>query len=481
MVDSAMKVAIIGAGPRGLWASEELMERARERGAAIDVTVFDAKPLDESSAPGAFRDSVPEEFLLNAPKSIVETKLGPLDPNDELPGDFPSRRQVGEHLDASWRALEENLPPRCSLTHRVANIEMVEPTDDGVVVLGEHFDEVLMVTGHAHDWPGSLAHADLGDFKVIAPAYPASNLDAVGPDDVALVRGAALTFIDVVKYADAKVFYPVTRSGRFMEVKAYFEGEAKEEAQPHIEEASQKILECEGLDELEGILADCATELLRIAGGEGGKDEIRNVLRGEDFTGDPVAELRASVAAARGERPWTPALAVALAFRDTYDAVIDRASYGGRHTLGGKDFDAFVSSLERVGFGPPVESAQIMLELLDEGRIRTELVARGEEDLRDLAEEVGATVIIDAVQAPPGIVEGTLVGNLVEAGIGLRYADTNALHVKPDATLVGQKHLAAAGRMNEGLVLGHDTLKRTKQHGIERWADRVSAAAAERK
>ncbi len=79
-----------------------------------------------------------------------------------------------------------------------------------------------------------------------------------------------------------------------------------------------------------------------------------------------------------------------------------------------------------------------MLELIDEGRIRIELVARGEEDLRDLAEEVGATVVIDAVQASPGIVEGTLVGNLVESGIGLRYADTNALHVKPDATLVGQ-------------------------------------------
>ena len=44
MQNSVMKVAIIGAGPRGLWASEELMEQARERGAAIDVTVFDAKP-----------------------------------------------------------------------------------------------------------------------------------------------------------------------------------------------------------------------------------------------------------------------------------------------------------------------------------------------------------------------------------------------------------------------------------------------------
>ena len=49
-----MKVAIIGAGPRGLWAAESLMERARQRGGAIELTVFSDMPLYHASAPGAF-------------------------------------------------------------------------------------------------------------------------------------------------------------------------------------------------------------------------------------------------------------------------------------------------------------------------------------------------------------------------------------------------------------------------------------------
>ncbi|WP_273408936.1 FAD/NAD(P)-binding protein [Corynebacterium ureicelerivorans] len=472
-----MKVAIIGAGPRGLWAAEALMERARQRGASITLTVFNDRPLPEASAPGAFGASVPDAWILNAPKSIMETRLGPLDANDKLAGEFPGRRHAGEHMLASWRALEEHLPPRCSVTHRVERVDAVEPNEGGVDLLGERFDEVLIATGHAHDWPGSLAHRNLAGLKVVAPAYPATNLDAVSTDDVALVRGAALTFIDVVKYANAKVFYPVTRTGRFMEPKAYLDREAKRQAKPHIDAASRAILRCRDLNELRAILVSCAAEILGIVGGEGTADDIRAVFAGEDFTGDAVAELRASLAASRGERPWTPVLATQVAFRETYDALIERASFGGRETLGGRDFDGFTRTMERVAFGPPPESAELLLQMIDAGRVRTDLIARGEEDLQELAGEVGATVVIDAVLAPPGVVEGTLVGNLVEAGVGQRYADTNALHVTPDGTLVGQEHLAAAGRMNEGLILGHDTLKRTEHDVIDRWADRVSAAA----
>lgn len=472
-----MKVAIIGAGPRGLWAAEALMERARQRGAGIQLTVFNDRPLSEASAPGAFGQSVPDAWILNAPKSIVETQLGPLDAGDELNGAFPSRNHVGGHMLASWSALEEHLPPRCSVRHRVARVDALEPVEGGVDLLGEVYDEVLVVTGHAHDWPGSLAHRDFGDLAVVAPAYPASHLDVVGEDDVALVRGAALTFIDVVKYADAKLFYPVTRSGRFMEVKAYLEDEAKRRAQPHIDAAARAILQCRSLGELLDILTACATEILRAAGGEGSTEEIRSVFAGEDYTGDPVAELRTSLAASRGEQPWTPAQAAQVAFRDTYDALIQRASFGGQESLGGRDFHDFTRTMERVAFGPPQESAEMLLQLLDDGRVRTDLIARGNEDLRDLAGEVGATVVIDAVLAPPGVVEGTLVGNMVQAGVGQRYADTDALHVERDGSLVGQHHIAAAGRMNEGLTLGHDTLKRTKHDVIDRWADRVSAAA----
>ena len=472
-----MKVAIIGAGPRGLWAAEALMERARQRGAAIELTVFNERPLSEASAPGAFGVSVPQEWILNAPKTIVRTQLGALDPHSELAGDFPSRRHVGEHLVASWHALEQHLPPRCSVAHRMKRVDLVEPTASGVEVSGEHFDEVLLATGHAHDWPGSLAHEDLGDLKVVAPAYPATNLDVVSTDDIAVVRGAALTFIDVVKYANAKAFYPVTRSGRFMEVKAYLPSDAERQARPVIQAASHAILECEHLDHLVEILADCAVNILRIVGGEGGEAEVRDVFRGKDFTGDPVAELRASLEAALGERPWTPALAAQVAFRETYDALIERSSFGGQETLGGKDFHDFTRTMERVAFGPPAESASALLDLIGQDRVRTDLIGRGEEDLRTLAAEVGATVVIDAVLAPPGVIDGTLVGNLVAAGIGIRDGDTGALEVERDGTLVGQTHIAATGRMNEGRILGHDTLKRTPHDVVDRWANRVSASA----
>ena len=58
-----MKVAIIGAGPRGLWASEELMERARERGAvALQIRVrasnLDALRLYERRGAGRGFDTL---------------------------------------------------------------------------------------------------------------------------------------------------------------------------------------------------------------------------------------------------------------------------------------------------------------------------------------------------------------------------------------------------------------------------------------
>ena len=474
-----MKVAIIGAGPRGLWAAESLMERARQRGGAIDLTVYSDVPLSHASAPGAFAQDLPAQWILNAPKGIVETQLGAVDPLDDYAGDFPPRRIVGTLLEDSWNALAEHAPRRSTVSFRLERVESVRPDGDGAEVQGHFYDEVLIATGHAHDWPGSLTHEEIGDLRVIAPAYPATNLDQVGEEDVALVRGAALTFIDIVRYAKAATFYPVTRSGRFMEVKAYLDSQKEREARPYIESAAEAIAHCTDLDELKQILAECSAQIARIAGGDAAMADIHAVLDGTDFTGDPVAELRESLAAAKGDRPWTAALAVALAFRDTYDSLIERASFGGRESLGGAEFHAFTRTMERVAFGPPVSSAQEVLSLIDSGRIRCDAMSRGSEDLRTVAADVGATVVIDAVLAPPGVVEGTLVGNLVEQGIGHRYAGTNALHVGRDGTLDGQRHIAAAGRMNEGLILGHDTLRRSEHDVVETWADRVSAAALE--
>ena len=54
-----MRAAIIGAGPRGLWAAEELMARARERGAAIELDVYNDGPVSGASGPGAYQPGLP--------------------------------------------------------------------------------------------------------------------------------------------------------------------------------------------------------------------------------------------------------------------------------------------------------------------------------------------------------------------------------------------------------------------------------------
>lgn len=453
------------------------MERARQRGAEIQLTVFNEGPVEAASANGAFQEYVPEQWLLNVPSSVFRTQLGSFNDWRGANDPFPPRNTVGEFLNASWNTLTEHLPPHCSVEWRGEPVTDVAPVAGGAEVDGQRFDEVLIATGHAATWPGSLANEDFGDLPVVAPAYPASNLDAVGESDVALVRGGALTFIDVTRYAAAKVFYPVTRSGRLMEVKTYLDDEAAAQARPALADASDKITHCRDLDELRSILADCAAAILDSAQGKGSRDQIEAVLRGADFTGDPVEEFRTSLAVAQGELPLTPALAVAIAFRDTYDALIERASFGGRKTLGGEKFEEFTKTMERVAFGPPPESAADLLQAIDTGRVRMDIFGRGEDDLVQLAKEVGATVVIDSVTAPPGVVPGTLVGSLVENGVGQTWEDTRALHVHRDGTLEGQEHIAAAGRMNEGLILGHDTLRRDKHDVIGHWAERVSRAA----
>ncbi|WP_375544595.1 FAD/NAD(P)-binding protein [Corynebacterium sanguinis] len=462
-----VKVAIIGAGPRGLWAAEELFERARQRGARIDLTVFNDGPLGSASATGAFQPAGPGQWLLNVPATAIESRLGSFNAWRGANDSFPPRREVGEFLAASWRALENNTPRGCAVTFREVEVRDLDAHGAGFEVDGTVFDEVLVCTGHAPAAPVDGA----------IPAYPHHNLDAISPADTVLVRGAALTFIDVTRYAPAKAFYPVSRSGRFMEVKAY---PADEKAlEPALRRVADAILSSGSYEEFVGAVAEASLSVLEAQGGDGGLEEVNAVLTGTDFTGDAVAELRASLAAAEGSRPWTAALAVGYTFRTLYPQVIERASFGGRESLGGERFYRLTRILERVAFGPPPETARDLVRAIDEGRVRTDLLGRGGDSLSDLAREVGADVVVDAVNAPPGVVDGTLVGALVRKGLAQTDATGGPAAVKAerDGTLVGHSHIAAAGRMSEGWILGHDTLRRGSHEVIPAWAARVSAAA----
>lgn len=432
-----IKVAIIGGGPRGLWAAEELLELARQRSVDVDLHVYDdgfgvAYSLDQ-----------PEEWLVNVRSSIIRTQLGSFDGWLRARGvgtDFPPRRMVGEFLADSWAALKRYLPRGCSFTEHAMHVEDLEPDPESNgrwTVHGEHFDEVLLATGHAAHGPGALTHHDVPEnVRLISSPYPASNLDDIGPHDRVLVRGAALTFIDITRVCQPAVFIPITRTGQLMSSKPDTSGIVLSDI---LDAGAQKISCVKDLSELQAVLHDVSYQVQQRAG-------IENDAWG-----------------------------LGVAWREMYPSIVERASYGGRDSLNG--FAELAREMERVAFGPPPESAMHLQTLIEQGTVDISHLDRGNEPLTDLVKELDITVVIDAVIPPPGVIPGTIIGRLVEQGHAHIRPGTRGLDVSRDGSVIGQKHLAAVGRMTEDVVLGNDTLSRTLHDVIPRWAQRVINSA----
>ena len=283
--------------------------------------------------------------MLNVPSEVVETHLGTFNDWRGAGDTFPPRREVGRFLAASWAALAAHVPLSCSLSFVDTRVSEVAPAGEGVEVEGTLYGEALLTTGHAHDWPGALTRGGVEGVGKVLSAFAPGDLDAVTEADTPIVRGVALTFV--------------------------------------------------GFEDVHEALVELSGEVLAASGASPDEAGVRAVLDGKDGA-DPVEDLRASLGVALGERAWTPAAAVGYAFRAAYDAVIERSSFGGRDSIGGERFGRLTRTLERVAFGPPAETAGEVLALIDSGRIRTDLLGRGDEDLAQLAREVGASAVIPA-------------------------------------------------------------------------------------
>ncbi|MCS4490410.1 FAD/NAD(P)-binding protein [Corynebacterium sp. ES2794-CONJ1] len=426
-----MKIAIVGAGPRGLWAIEELIARSRK---ALDIVVFDPFP---PGAGAVYREDQPANFRLNLRSSAVKTAFNSLDQwrvdQGYDPDPFPPRALVGKFLAASWQAALERAPEHIQIRYEAHTItEIIPDENSGYEIAGDVFDEVLVVTGHEHDHPGALRNSDSA--VPVTPLYWNANL----PDNPATigVRGAALTFIDVcMLYGQvATKIYPVNRSGRFMEVKL-----DPTVVVPELDpKFSQRVLSCANATELAEILAEAAVTLADCT-----LDQVQDVIKGEDFTGDAVAELRQSLAVARGDLPLSPAGAVGAALRELYPAIIKRHQHAGP-IPGYVDLSR---PLERVAFGPPPYTAQVLLDLIDSQVVDTQYLGHPDIVAEWMVGSQPVDVLIDAVLPPQG-----------QASV---FADI------PGITIIG--------RMNEHIVPGHDSLNRTLLDEIPRWAARISS------
>ncbi|MGP6174308.1 FAD/NAD(P)-binding protein [Corynebacterium sp. A21] len=480
-----MRIAIVGGGPRGLWAVEELLAQAAAHLVDLEIDVWEPGELGAGSA---YATDQPDHWRLNVASKIIRTKTMSFDRwrierGEELPLEpFPPRSLVGTFFAESW----QNLRPQ--FRHIPRRVESLEPVGEHWRIEGQTYEEVLLVTGHAAEWPGALTRGE-----TVVGVYPAAELAAVPPGATVAIRGTALTFIDAVlelslgrggvmsesgyrpSGREPQVIFPLSRRGRFMEVKPDPQGRLAQLDLAGIVTAGQaRIRLARDLAELLEVLAATAGQLLGVAwegrrqAGVAEERDIRAVLAGTDDSGDPLAELRSSRDIAAGIAEPGAQWAVGEAWRRLYPAIVARTSFGGRADLPG--FGELAARLERVGFGPPVVNATHLLRLIDAGLVDLSRMSSG-------GDAAGVDILIDAVLAPPGIIPGTLSDALVRCGLA-RQGPGRGIAVERNGTVVGQRHLAVAGRDSEDVVLGPDTLSRTLHEVIPRWAMRVVAQAA---
>ncbi|APU15457.1 MULTISPECIES: FAD/NAD(P)-binding protein [Actinoalloteichus] len=209
-----MRIAVIGAGPRGLSVLERVVSHTRLPGPATELLLI------EPGEPGVGVHDVkqPDYLLLNtiaaqltifsdehmtpgAPvttgPSLHEwclTRHGPVRFDDYLP-----RRLLGEYLQWAVRDLLARVPPRLTVRHLPAVARDVRQAGSGAVVTladgtTHEVDLAVVTTGH-----GLAAAEPAAGGALVATPYPLpARVEGIAEGATVALRGSGLTAMDVI-------------------------------------------------------------------------------------------------------------------------------------------------------------------------------------------------------------------------------------------------------------------------------------------
>jgi diaminopimelate decarboxylase len=467
---SPHRVAIVGLGPKGLFALERLLDHA-QAGAPMQVDVYEPHP-----APGAgpnYDPGQPEYLRMNYTAAQIDMWWpgGGVVPADERwsfvrwsecdPGSYPPRAHVGRYLGSGLALLLRRAPGNVVVSIRPRSVSEVTRSGSGSgwSVCGNEYDAVLIATGHA---AGSVFPVDTW-----------LSRERVRPGSRVAVRGFGLTFIDAalaltegrggrfehsrqplrlryVPTEDDVVLVPYSRSGRPMLPKPRVRYERLE---PIMQTGRERVREHPR--DVVSILAEtCAAALLAVDGTTATPDLA------------PAAEIERSLAIgaerARPDLQW----AVGESWRGLYPAIVEHLGGDTLPADAWREFRRLAARMERVAFGPSPVNAAKLLALIEAGRVDLSDV-RGGSPPGDVDGE------IDAVLPGPEI-RGELLNALVRAGhVGVAAGRRG---ISCDASGMCAPGLAVIGRPTEDWVIGNDTLSRTLHPQTDLWARRVVGA-----
>lgn len=502
-----MRVAIIGQGPRGVYALAELLARWPDD-RTLEVHCYDPQ-LPGCGA--AYHLAQPDYLRLNVSPRIVHLPPNPplvewlhrrgVDPQADVP-----RRLVGAYLAEAREALLRDPRPGVTVTLHTAAVEYLSHEQGtGWLVAADMpqvVDEVLLAVGHCPSHDHQLANSWADDrIRLVDGVYPVQDklsLEAVPPGSQVAVRGASLTFIDVVlalvegraPQDRPRVIRPIARTGLLMGVKPAVGADLL----PDEELMVQTFVRTMPSDP-NGVLdtvRTVATQLL-VLGGETATHAARQVeltlqLGCEpdlDGPGRALRSLHRSIAVAEGaERPGAGAM-LGRAWQALYPTIVARLSYSRPDAAAWQRFLAAAAVLEKFAFGPLLPNAIRLAGLCQRGVVDLSWLeggVRATDRLEGLPPDAELPdVIVDAVLSPPGAVTARhpLVDQLLAEGRlrlaeGQRGVDVTRQAQCLAADGLPTPGLSAVGRVAEDVVIGHDTLSRGLHPEIGQWAERIT-------
>lgn len=504
-----MRVAVIGQGPKGLFALSDLVH-AWQGPDPLEVHCYDPRP---PGAGAGYALDQPDHQRINVRPDILH--LPPMEPFVDWlrthglgPSDDIPRAMVGRYLDQAREQLVRDAPRGVRIRHHASEVRHLTRTDQGWLVgadLPQLADEVLLATGHAPDHDARLVHRWTPDqpTRLVEAAYPVTTMlttQRIPPGSVVAVHGAGLTFLDVAlaltegrDEADrpAKIL-PIARSGQLPHAKpGPFHALMPDEA--HLMDVLSRTMPSDP----DGVLAtvqQAAVELLVLSGHspEVARRDVATTLRTgwePDLQRRPraLAALHHSIAVAEmAERPG-PAWMLARAWSALFPTIVARLSYPDPlpTPAAWSRFLRAQAVLGKFTFGPVLSQAIRLADLCERGIVDLSWLESGAHvtdrivDLPDGAQQ--PDVIVDAVLSPPGVAHARspLVDALARQGLVRTATGLRGLDVTRTAQCVGADGsptpgLSALGRSTEDLVIGNDTLGRSLHTESRLWAERLA-------
>ncbi|MBV7270580.1 FAD/NAD(P)-binding protein [Winogradskyella luteola] len=562
------RLAIIGLGPRGLYALENLLYNLSKSKKPVEILVFE--PSDYPGAGTVWNNNQAKSNWIN----ITERELTGIEARPEInyfgceiksfpsyhqwcnfhlpadkPDTYPPRQKLGKYLYERYQSIADSL-----MQHE--RFSLIPNTVDNVKVVAKQLefttkdqstficDDILLTIGHQNtelsdqlkSW---LAHtSESNDKRVFTNPYPVERLNSLKnqPHLSIGVRGFGLAMIDVARYlaindyGNFKVVDQSTLKTMYYKVKDYrlkivpfsldglplapkpinqiidswyqprsetlktFEHYLKDKTHTHKTESGIDFL----IQSFSKIAADIFCSLAdKTIRNEESPKEIEHIikifLKDSEFTHLLLQDetiptynlIEEYIQMALGNKRISLDYCVWQVWRHCQPTLYKAFSY----TLLDDETMNKVINLDerskRFSYGPPIESMQQILALVDAGILNLsytnnpdiELTAKGFELKNKNGEKTEISVMINSVLDSPQLlkVNSKIVKSLLQndaiqpihSELGIETYDD--AYVKPeneDRTMP----IAVLGRLAKGSILGVDAILECFSSSVEHWA-----------